>query len=83
MAGERFPVRRMEENESYLGPGYYNMPREFDQSRIPIQANSNSSKEKRFKAASNVVPGPGFYKEEISLWNKKSFNLLFNNEKKI
>lgn len=75
----RFPVRRADRSEDYLGPGYYNMPREFDGGRYGVQG--AISKEQRFKKSKDSGPGPGDYSsQESNPWNKKTYNLLFNTD---
>lgn len=56
------------------------MPREFD--KRSTQGNFCISKQERFTANTNWLPGPGAYQDENdNLWNKRTYNLLFNNEK--
>ncbi len=73
--------KKQEEYEKYLGPGCYDMPREFDKNLGDIKGNPLVSKDKRFHAERKMGPGPGQYtNEEMNTWNRRTFNLLFSNE---
>jgi len=65
----------------YLGPGCYNIVREFEPSSFKFQGSIFMPKGERFKEKKNNSPGPRHYqKNDINPWNKKTFNLLFNKE---
>ena len=78
------PIKKLSDNKNcsydeYLGPGYYCIPREFEQTRIKFKGNIITSKDTRFKDDGNGIPGPGDYQlNEMNPWNKKTYNLLFN-----
>ena len=74
----RVPFEKINESDEYVGPGYYYVPREFDQIGVGLQGNLITSKDTRFKTKETEGPGPGSYQDNISLWNKKTYNLLFN-----
>jgi len=77
--GHRFE-RKRDSCEDFLGPGYYCMPREFEQADVRVKKNIMFSKDERFKKQKSNVPGPGQYQDNvINLWNKRTFNLCFNN----
>ena len=88
---QRFLEKKMDENDKYLGPGCYDMPREFDRAQLDYKGSAAVSKvisdwfkgkqEQRFKHDVNPIPGPGHYGgEDTNPWNKKTYNLLLNNE---
>jgi len=75
-------IPRNEENqEDYLGPGYYYIPREFDETTLGFKGNTIIPKGKRFQEKINDIPGPGAYMgNNMDQWNKKTYNLIFNND---
>lgn len=80
MVNERFVLKKADEHEKYLGPGCYDMPREFDNVKYDAKGNLIMGTDKRFKENVSHGPGPGYYvAEDQSKWNKKTYNLLFNN----
>eukprot|EP00826_Nyctotherus_ovalis_P059948 TRINITY_DN8382_c0_g4_i1.p1 TRINITY_DN8382_c0_g4~~TRINITY_DN8382_c0_g4_i1.p1 ORF type:complete len:161 (+),score=29.33 TRINITY_DN8382_c0_g4_i1:459-941(+) len=74
-------IPRNEENlDDYLGPGYYYIPREFDETILGFKGNIIIPKDKRFREKTSDVPGPGAYIDNSEQWNKKTYNLIFNND---
>eukprot|EP00826_Nyctotherus_ovalis_P055317 TRINITY_DN7336_c0_g1_i7.p2 TRINITY_DN7336_c0_g1~~TRINITY_DN7336_c0_g1_i7.p2 ORF type:complete len:198 (-),score=33.05 TRINITY_DN7336_c0_g1_i7:138-731(-) len=65
--------RIREEDENYLGPGYYDLQRDFEEKGM--RYNFFIPKDKRFRYEEEVTPGPGQYPvQEYDHWNKPSFN---------
>jgi hypothetical protein len=78
---DRFGAPKINEQQQYLGPGCYELSREFDKAQIDSKGNALISKETRFKQEHKMGPGPGHYtNEENNPWSKRTYNLLFNNE---
>lgn len=77
---ERAIPRNEENQDDYLGPGYYYIPREFDETILGFKGNIIIPKDKRFRDKTSDVPGPGAYMDNSEHWNKKTYNLIFNND---
>ena len=90
-AAERFPERRPDVAETYVGPGYYNVDISLDKKAnqptipgvnmaLPPRSQTFLSQEERFRNEQNktVVPGPGHYSnEDLNNWFKRSYNMIF------
>lgn len=90
---ERFPEKRPVESETYLGPGYYEVPNPFDrktQSQVanipgvnislPPRSQTFLSQAPRFgdDKTKTAIPGPGHYSnEDLNNWFKRSYNMIF------
>lgn len=87
---QRFPDKKVDEAETFLGPGYYEQQSTFDrQSSIPgpqaaAQANTRSqnflSQAPRFHEVQKKqeIPGPGHYSnEDLNTWFKRTYNMIF------
>lgn len=78
---ERVIPRNEENQDDYLGPGYYYIPRDFDETTLGFKGNTIIPKDKRFKEQVNDIPGPGAYIDNnVDQWNKKTYNLIFNSD---
>lgn len=83
----------MPEAETYLGPGYYEVPATFDKKApgptpmvpgvnisLPPRSQTFMSHAPRFNDEKNKValPGPGHYSnEDLNNWFKRSYNMIF------
>ncbi len=78
----RFQNKKIDENERFLGPGYYEVKPFTDVTKPHSIENGFTSKEGRFKRGPTDVkldgkPGPGHYEsDDYDHWNKQSFNKL-------
>ena len=77
---ERYRTRKNDSRGNCLGPGYYYVPRDFDQTGFGFQNKIVIPKDKRFRTFKKNGPGPGTYQCDVSNpWNKKTFNQFFIN----
>eukprot|EP00826_Nyctotherus_ovalis_P006803 TRINITY_DN11651_c0_g1_i5.p4 TRINITY_DN11651_c0_g1~~TRINITY_DN11651_c0_g1_i5.p4 ORF type:complete len:108 (+),score=8.59 TRINITY_DN11651_c0_g1_i5:1519-1842(+) len=63
---------------SYLGPGSYNLLRDFDIPKNSSRGNPFVSKDQRFKKEGKEGPGPGQYMCNNNPWHLRTFNSLYN-----
>lgn len=79
--GPRFRKSKVDENEQFLGPGYYESK---EQWKNKVNgAPTFKSKSDRFDKTTGFnkqrkeMPGPGAYQAGEGNWNKQSFNMIF------
>lgn len=85
---ERFPAKKVDEAETFLGPGYYEQQSTFEKNSTAVGSQSAIGNAKsqnflsqaaRFKEnAKKDVPGPGHYSnEDLNTWFKRTYNMIF------
>lgn len=85
---ERFPIKKVDEAETFLGPGYYEQQSTFEKGSNTgvignVVSNTRSqhflSNAPRFKEKiQGENPGPGHYSnEDLNNWFKRTYNMIF------
>lgn len=81
--GQRFKQAKIDENQKFLGPGYYEQKTFVDEVKQKkgskfVSQEPRFQKSTGFKKQQKAMPGPGSYNiNEMETWNKQSFNMMF------
>ena len=80
----RFNEKKVDEPDTFLGPGYYEQQSAFDPSKsvggVGAKGQKFLSQAERFNHQKKGVeiPGPGHYSsEDLNSWFKRSYNMIF------
>ncbi len=81
----RFEDKKVEESDTFLGPGYYEQASMFERKNQSLNVNRSQnfmSQAPRFIAGQppkvGETPGPGHYSnEDLNNWFKRSYNMIF------